>query len=244
MSSLGIFYGIGVGPGEPGLIPVAALEALRNCELIFAPRAQSMDFSVARSCLKELGIPEERFKEVEFTMDPNRSVLKEHYRDLGEKIAKELKTGKNVAYLTIGDSLTYSTYSYTLSAVLDLVPDVEHRTFPGITSYSAVAAANDWPLGEGKERVLILPCPESEEELKEAIRQNDIVVLMKIGERLPKVLKTLRELEIAEHCAFGKRIGMSDQIVCSDLRKLNGEESLGYLSTMLIRKTQREKRHK
>jgi len=243
MTKLGKFYGVGVGPGEPGLIPVAAWEALQRCDVIFLPRARSMDCSVARRALPPNDFPPERFREIEFNMDPDRAALREHYHELAGTIAAELRAGKSAAWLTLGDPFTYSTYSYTLAALLDCLPGLEHRTFPGITSFGAVAAAAGWPLGEGKERILILPCPESADELRAAIETNDVVVLMKIGARLPMTLALLREMGIESHCAFGRRVGMPEELLCPDARELRAEDSPGYLSTMLIRKTPLSKRH-
>ena len=243
MKQLGAFFGIGVGPGPAGFIPVAAFEALQKAAVIFAPRARSASTSIARQCLAGLAIPEERFRDIEFTMDPDRSLLRKHYADLAELIAIELREGRNVAYLTIGDSLTYSTYSYTLDAVLDILPNVTHQTFPGITSYAAAAAALEWPLGEGKERTLILPCPDEADVLRQEIETHDIVVLMKIGHRLPKVLALLRDMAIIDHCALASRIGLPGEVLQGNLHALPSDVSLGYLSTMLIRKTPRETRH-
>jgi len=243
MSACGEFGGVGVGPGEQGLIPVVAWEFVKRCDVIFVPRARSMRHSVARQCLPENDIPNERFREVEFTMDSDRNVLREHYAKLAEDIATELKAGKNVAYLTIGDPLTYSTYIYTLAALKDTMKELRYRTYPGVTSYCALAAATDFPLGESKERVLVLPCPEAMQDLRAAIRANDLVVLMKIGERLPKVLRVLKEMGIDIHCAFGKHVGMSDQLIYKGVQDFKADESLGYLSTMLIRKTPAQKRH-
>ena len=109
------------------------------------------------------GIPVDasKLRDIEFNMDPDRSVLTEHYAHLADGIAAQLRAGKNVAYLTIGDTLTYSTYGYVLAALQARVPGLRQRTFPGITSYAAAAAALSWPFGEGKERALILPCPET-----------------------------------------------------------------------------------
>jgi precorrin-2/cobalt-factor-2 C20-methyltransferase len=239
--SLGKFYGVGVGPGEPGLIPVAALRALQTCDLILAPRAESAAFSVARHCLQGLEIPEERFREIEFKMSPNRDILRQHYSELAREIATELCAGRTVGYLTIGDSMTYSTYGYALAALLDELPQLEHRTFPGITSYAAVAAAAEWPLGEGKERMLILPCPEDMAELEREIHANDIVILMKVGERLARVLELVSKLGIEANCAFGSRIGLPGGMVTSNLSQLPPDA--GYLSTMLIRRKAREQRH-
>ena len=72
MTSSGKFFGIGVGPGEPGLIPVAAWNTLKECDVIFVPRAKSMSHSVARRCLPTNEIPDHRFREIEFAMETDR----------------------------------------------------------------------------------------------------------------------------------------------------------------------------
>jgi precorrin-2/cobalt-factor-2 C20-methyltransferase len=237
MNKLGHFYGIGVGPGSSGYIPIAAVEALRLADVIFHPRARNAQFSVAKQCLSELDLPEECFREIVFNMDPDRDQIEEIYRSIAETIVVELTQGKNVAYLTIGDSLTYSTYNYCLAALLQILPDVTHKTFPGITSYAAIASAFDWPLGCGKERTLILPCPDDMESLKADIAAHDVIVLMKIGHRLPKVITLLRDLEIIDHCVLGSRIGLPGEKLVHDINEIEeGEDALGYLSTMLIRR--------
>jgi precorrin-2/cobalt-factor-2 C20-methyltransferase len=116
MNMPGMFCGIGVGPGEPGLIPVIAWEFLKRCDVIFVPRATTTDHSVARQCLPANEIPGERFREVEFTMESDRDLLCEHYATLAETIAAELRASKDMAYLRIVDPFTYSTYTYTLAA--------------------------------------------------------------------------------------------------------------------------------
>lgn len=248
MNTLGIFWGIGVGPGPAGYLPVAALDALRRADVIYAPRAKSAEASVALQCLAGIDIAPERLRDAEFLMDPDRSVLRERYAELAANIAMVLRGGRNVAYLTIGDSLTYSTYGYVLAALRDLLPDLSQRTFPGITSYAAAAASLGWPLGEGKERTLILPCPDDAAALRSDIETHDIVVLMKVGERLPWVLDLLREMGIAEHCAFARRIGLSGELIAGPgqtcgVGELEASAAMGYLATLLIRRTPRERRH-
>lgn len=240
---LGRFWGIGVGPGPAGYIPVAAAQALRQADVVFAPRARGSEASVALQCLAGIDIPPQKIRDVEFNMDPDRSVLSEHYTAIAETIAAELCAGRNVAYLTIGDSLTYSTYGYVLAALRERLPDLPQRTFPGITSYAAAASALGWPLGEGKERTLILPCPDDVISLRRDIENHDIVVLMKVGARLPWVLDLLVDMGIAGHCAFARRIGLQGEMLAADVGKLCATEAMGYLATLLIRKTPREKRH-
>lgn len=243
MTQSGTFYGIGVGPGPSGFIPLAAVEVLQQVDLIYAPRAHSSDISVALQCLEGINIDPERIREIEFTMDTDRTVLSEHYAKLAKTIAVELLAGQNVAYLTIGDSLTYSTYGYLLAALRDYFPELAHRTFPGISSYAAAASAMSWPLGVGKDRTLILPCPEDATALQRDIESHDIVVLMKIGARLPWVLALLRDMGIAEHCAFARRIGLQDELLADGVNDLCATAAMGYLATLLIRKTPQEKRH-
>lgn len=243
MGLLGTFWGIGVGPGPAGYIPLAAVEALQRADIVYAPRARTSETSVALQCLVGINIDPERIREIEFNMDPDRSVLSKHYAQLAETIAVDLRAGHNVAYLTIGDSLTYSTYGYILAALQEYLPGLPQRTFPGITSYAAAASAMGWPLGVGKERMLILPCPEDAAALRQDIESHDIVVLMKIGPRLPWVLTLLRDMGIAEHCAFARRIGLADEMLADDVSGLNATAAMGYLATLLIRKTPRERRH-
>jgi precorrin-2/cobalt-factor-2 C20-methyltransferase len=240
MNRSGMFFGIGVGPGEPGLIPVAAWNTLKKCHLIFVPRAKTMNHSVARRCLPTDEIPQDRFREIEFAMEADRSVLSAHYIEFAEIVAFELRAGRDVAYLTLGDPSTYSTYTYTLAALLNRMPELRYRTFPGVPSYCAVAAATGFSLGEGKQRILILPCPAQMSELQSTIETHDIVVLMKIGHRLPAVLALLQKMGIADRCVFGSHVGMADEILCAKVAEMDPEESRGYLSTLLIRQNVRE----
>ena len=50
MSALGHFWGVGVGPGPRGLLPIAAVEVLAQAAVIYLPRARSADLSIARRC--------------------------------------------------------------------------------------------------------------------------------------------------------------------------------------------------
>ena len=239
---LGSFCGIGVGPGMPGLIPVIAWQFLQEADVILLPRAQSAKRSAARNCLPPHQIPEDRFREIEFAMESERSLLGEHYLRLADEIGQEVRAGKNVAYLTIGDPLTYSTYIYILRALQERCPEVTGRTYPGVTSYCALAAATGFALGEGKERVLISPCPDAKIELRRLIEAHDIVILIKIGERLPMVLRLLAEMEIGDHCVFGAHVGMENEILSVGISDINGTDANGYLSTMLIRRKPVESR--
>ena len=49
----GTLYGIGVGPGDPDLIPLKALKVLQRVRLVFAPIARPGGESLRDGCLLE-----------------------------------------------------------------------------------------------------------------------------------------------------------------------------------------------
>ena len=240
---LGRFVGIGVGPGSARLLSVAAWEELQCCDLICYPRATSHKSSTALHALTGLKLPQAEWREFTFEMSSNRNLLRSHYAELALSLGRELELGRQVGYLTLGDSLTYSTYSYLITALREIYPQLQHRTYAGITSFAAIAAHFDWPLGEGKERVLLLPCPEEMSDLQADILTHDLVVLMKIGRRLPKVLELLEDMEIDRHCVFAQRLGFEEERTSRGLDDLSRDAENGYLSTMLIRREAYQPRH-
>jgi precorrin-2/cobalt-factor-2 C20-methyltransferase len=232
----GRFIGVGVGPGPAGYLTVAALKELQAADVILMPRGKDSEQSLAGQCLAGLDIPLERMEEIVYGMEVEVQGLRRHYDSLAENIADRLRQGQNVAYLTLGDALTYSTYGYALQSLLELMPDLEHKTYPGVTSFAAVASAVGWPLGQGKERTLILPCPDDAAALRADIESHDIVVLMKIGQRMAMVLQVLHDMKIAEHCAFASRIGLPGELICPDVSAVAAGSPHDYFTTMLIRK--------
>jgi precorrin-2/cobalt-factor-2 C20-methyltransferase len=235
---LGTFIGVGTGPGGAGLIPVAAWEAVRSADWVYLPRARGAVGSVA-----PLGLPEtikkERVVEIEFDMSLDHDGLLGRYHVLAEEIVSRIRAGANVAYLTLGDTSTYSTFNYALQAVRRLMPDIRTRVFPGVTSYAALAATTGFSLGEKKERVLILPCPDTPAELRRHLTAHHVVVVMKMGARLPWVMDVLRAEGLLEHAYLGSRVGMEGEVVLrGDAVSIDADSRLGYFSTLLVRNVQ------
>ncbi len=59
------------------------------------------------------------------------------------------------------------------------------------------------------------------------IETHDIVVLMKIGDRLPAVLALLHQMGIADQCVFGRHVGMADAILCANVAEMDPEKKSG-----------------
>jgi precorrin-4/cobalt-precorrin-4 C11-methyltransferase len=178
----------------------------------------------------------ERVREVEFAMESDAAQDAPVYERLAEDIAKETDAGRTVAYLTIGDPFTFSTYCYTLEALLRLRPGLPHRTLPGITSYNALAAQAGWPVGVGKETLLVLPCPDEPFALEQALLAHDAVVLMKLGPRLRWVVERLERLGLLENAVLGARVGLPEGQTWRGRAILEAPEDAGYLATLLVRR--------
>ncbi len=228
--------GISVGPGDQELITVKALRRMRECDVLFTPQAKNAQQSVAKGIVDCFDIPEQRFRSITFEMDRSRESLKARYQHVADLIIEEIEAGKKVGFLTLGDALTFSTWIYTLHAVRIKRPDLLIETIPGVTSYAALASQVQQPLGEQKERVLILPCPDDMQQLHQAIGSHDLIVLMKIGHRFDALFELIKEMGLQDQCVLGRKIGMEGGEVFENLRSLPAMEKLGYFSTMLIRK--------
>lgn len=238
MNAWGTFHGIGVGPGAPGLVPVAACEILQQAGCIVAPRATSAEHSVARQCVAPWLPRHAEWIDLSFDMQARWERRTPRYARLAERLAEPLQAGRDVVYLTLGDPSTYSTYGYALDALRARLPGVHCHTIPGVSAFAAAAATFDWPLGRGKERVLLLPCPDDMEALRRDIESHDVVVLMKLAHRLPAVIDLLRQMGIEQHCALAHRLGLEGEKRWPDLSEWHASRhgDAGYLATLLIRR--------
>lgn len=93
----GTFTGVGVGPGPEGLIPIAAVRAIQEADVILTPRAREKELSVATQCLKGLSIPAERLREVVYNMVSDKASLQKHYEQLALEVSLELEEGETLS---------------------------------------------------------------------------------------------------------------------------------------------------
>ena len=151
----GTLYGIGVGPGDPELITLKALKTLGRVAVVFAAASSGNKYSlaveIASPHLKE-GVP---VVHLGFPMTRDKMRLAEAWAENGEKVAETLKNGKDAAFITLGDPLTYSTFGYILETIRETYPDIPIKIIPGITSYQAGAAAAGHILVEGDESLVV-----------------------------------------------------------------------------------------
>jgi precorrin-2/cobalt-factor-2 C20-methyltransferase len=116
-----------------------------------------------------------------------------------------------------------------------MIPDLDVVSIPGINAFSAAAALTEFPVGEAKEQVTIIPTADDLGAVKNALAQGGTVVLMKIGKRLESILDILEEEGLLDRAVFVGRAGQVGQRIETDLRRLRtNEPTTGYLSIILV----------
>lgn len=225
----GKFYGIGVGVGDPENITVKATKKLHEVDVIVLPEAKSGEGSTAFNIVKEYVKSNVEQMFLEFPMIKDVEARKVFRKNNADKISSELEKGKNVAFLTIGDPMTYSTYTYVLEHIAD---DVEVETVAGITSFNSIAARLNVPLMIGDEDLKVVSVNRKTDIYKE-IENNDNLVLMKISRNFEKIKKAIIETGNKENAVIVSDCGKDNEIVYWDIEKV---EEVPYFSTMILKK--------
>ncbi len=231
----GKFYGLGVGPGDPDLITVKALRILQKADILCVPRSSSDKESLALQVVQCVIKKEFDLLDLLFPMSRDRKVLEESWAAAGESVAKKVMQGQDVAFVTIGDPMFYSTYGYLLDYIRKNFPDIETETIPGVMAMSACTSLVGIPLTEGEESLVVLPAAYGLEELEDALKKYDNVVLMKVNRKMEEVRGLLKRLDLQGKALYFSRCGYTDQYVTDNLDSLEGHR-LDYMSLLIIKK--------
>ena len=229
-TSLGKFYGVGVGPGDPDLLTVKAIKVLQSVDVVAIPKSKLERESVAWDIAQVHCLANVRLLELEMPMTSDQNILSKAWQAGTDLILKELRQGKSVAFITLGDPALYSTYTYLLKLLRTKIPNEMIETVPGVSAISAAAAKLNISLATGNEPLLILP---SAEDVGDYLDYPNIV-LMKISRRLPEVLALLEER--TRKAVLLTRLGQSGETICWEPKAQAFQtEKIDYLSLLLIK---------
>ncbi len=232
---LGTLYGVGVGPGDPDLLTLKAVKILGRVGHVFAASSSSNDYSLAleivRDHLRE-GVP---VHFLDFPMTFDKDHLEKAWRANCDTVAARLKSGVDVAFLTLGDPMTFSTFIYLWRKIRDRLPSVPVEIVPGITSYQAAAACAGVALAEAEETLTIISGAKGGRRLSEVLPFSDNVVLMKTYKQFPQILEQIRLLGLQDAVCFVSRCGLEGQVVEKDFDALQDLKP-HYLSLLIVKK--------
>jgi precorrin-2/cobalt-factor-2 C20-methyltransferase len=231
---IGTLYGIGVGPGDPELITLKALKVLQRVPQIFASCSSKNNYSLAlnivRCHLNGAGI-----EHLPFPMTREPQVLQEAWEKNARRVLEVLGAGKDAAFVTLGDPLTYSTFGYLLKTLKRLNPEVPVITIPGITSYSAAAALTHTPLTEGEESFYLVSGALGAARLREVVDKSDNIVMLKTYRNFGEIYQALEELDLLDRATCISRCGLEGETVVENMRDFKGQP-MPYLSMIIIKK--------
>lgn len=185
----GKLYGIGTGPGDPDLLTVKAVKALKSADVIYVPKSKDQ----ASTVLHIVGqyLPEGvQIDSLEFSMSRDKQERIKARMENAGVISQQLQAGKTIAFLTLGDPMLYSTYSYILEY---LKADCEVETIPGIYSFAAISSLLSIPLVSGNERLAVVTT--FDDQTEQIMATMDTVVCMKVSAYYDKLYAYLSKAE-------------------------------------------------
>ncbi|MFG2311625.1 precorrin-2 C(20)-methyltransferase [Streptomyces sp. NPDC048566] len=224
--------GVGVGPGDPELVTVKGVNALRAAEVVVVPVMDTGERGRAEATVLHY-VPEDKVLRVVFALNErsDRGRREAAWDAAGARVADLLARHATVAFATIGDPNVYSTFTYLAHTVGELLPGTVVETVPGITAMQDLAARSGAVLTEGTEPLTLVPVTAGSAVLKDALNGPGTVVAYKFGRQAREVAEALQDSGRIDSAVWGSALGLEDESI-RPAGDLDGE-ALPYLSTLI-----------
>ncbi|MDF1533843.1 MAG: cobalt-factor II C(20)-methyltransferase, partial [Methanosarcinaceae archaeon] len=124
-----MLIGIGLGPGDPQLLTLKAVEALKSSDIVYVPGRLAAD----------LVTPYTDCEILDFPMTKDSDVLNDVWKKNADIVAEHARDG-TVGFGLIGDPNFFSTFTHLSRVIYEHHPDIDITTIPGISSITSFAA--------------------------------------------------------------------------------------------------------
>lgn len=225
------FYGIGVGVGDPEEITLKAINILKKLDVVVLPEAKKDEGSVAYEITKQYMKEEIEKVFMEFPMLKSLEERREARKRNAMLIQELLEQGKNVGFLTIGDTMTYSTYIYLLE---HLPEKYLVETVPGISSFVDMASRFNFPLMIGEESLKVVSL-NPKTDIEAEIASADNIVFMKVSRSFERLKQAILATGNQENVIMVSNCGKENQVVAYNIEELE-EEDIPYFTTLILKK--------
>ena len=232
------FYGIGTGPGDSTLVTIKAVNTIKMLDILYTPEPKKGGDSLALSIVKEYVPDTVEIKQRHFPMN-NDSVEKMASWDaIAAEIKDDVKAGKEVGFITLGDPMIYSTYVYIMERLMD---EIEVETIPGISSFSNIASNQNFPLVMDTDPLMVIPCTMEDEKIDAALQTYDCFVLMKVYKNFKEIVQKLEKYDLIDSAILVSNSSQEREVVYKDLRDVHLQEKISYFSTILVNRNNKRK---
>ena len=229
----GIVYGVGIGPGDPQYLTLRAADVLRSADVIFTVISRNASSSVSRSVVESLR-PRGEIRLQMFSMSRDRATREAQVQANADAIIDELRAGRDCAFATLGDAMTYSTFGYVLDRIRKAIPGVEVEIVPGVTSFATLAAKAETVLVENGEQLRVIPSFRSDMAESLDFPKGSTTILLKTYRSRAALLDRLAREENVE-VLYGEHLTMEGQTLLTDPDAIR-ERPEEYLSLIMVKK--------
>ncbi len=232
---LGKLYGVGVGPGDPKLLTLRAAEVLKDVNVIFDVVGLNSKSSISGSIVDSITDCNAERISLVFSMAKEMTERESYWEKNARCIISKLQEGKNCAFVTIGDPLLFSTYTYVLRKITTALPALVVETIPGITSFQAVAASQNKPIVEDRQILSIVPAWKDEIVTDNILQTADTVIFLKTYKHKNAIIETLEKNNMTNDIVYAEHIGLPKEIIITDIEEVKKRKH-EYLSLMIAHK--------
>lgn len=124
-----MLIGVGLGPGNPDLLTLAAIKALKESRKVYVPGKLAA----------KLVAPYAEAEILDFPMIQDKEELSKLWENNAGIVAGEAAKGM-VSFAVLGDPNVFSTFSHLARTIKEKYPDVKIITIPGVSAITAQAA--------------------------------------------------------------------------------------------------------
>ncbi len=223
----GVFYLVGVGPGDPELLSLNAARILGAIDVVAyaqKPSRPSLALSIARTHIN----PKAEHLAADIPMRVERAPAQKAYDNLAAIIGSHLEAGRSVAYLCQGDPLFYGSAINLLNRIGDRA---RVEIIAGINSLGAAAAASGFALAMRNDVLKILPAPLDSEQLRLELEQADTAAIIKLGRHFERIRSLLIKTGHAAGALVVEQASMKGQKI-TPLLEYEGDQ-VPYFSLVL-----------
>jgi precorrin-2/cobalt-factor-2 C20-methyltransferase len=217
--------GVGVGPGDPGLLTLNAIAALNEADVVAhfakagnASNARAIAAAHLKNGVEELPLLYPVTTEIPKEDAAYRNAISEFYDSSAASVASRLDAGRVVAVIAEGDPLFYGSYMHLHVRLAARYPT---EIIAGVTGMSGCWSAIGTPIAQGDDVFTVLPGTLPEYELERRLADADAAVVMKIGRHLAKVRRALDRAGRLDRAIYVERGTMANAAMMPLVDKLD-----------------------